>query len=88
MTPVRFESTEQVLGELRGHLASRGAPPLAAQVAATIDGYVGFAIGRSIWWDPLTDHLAGTISADVAQARITQAYLDYANDYMAARARG
>jgi myo-inositol catabolism protein IolC len=55
------------------------------EVAAPIAGYVGFAIGRSIWWDPLTDHLAGTISSDVAQARITQAYLDYANDFMNAR---
>jgi putative hydrolase of the HAD superfamily len=30
MTPVRFETTEQALGELRGHLAARGAPPLGA----------------------------------------------------------
>jgi myo-inositol catabolism protein IolC len=55
------------------------------EVAAPIGGYVGFAIGRSIWWDPLTDHLAGSISADVAKSRITQSYLDYANDFMNAR---
>jgi putative hydrolase of the HAD superfamily len=30
MTAVRFETTEQVLRELRAHLAARGAPPLAA----------------------------------------------------------
>ena len=54
-------------------------------VAAPIPGYVGFAIGRSIRWDPLTDLLAGTISSEVAQARIAQTYLDYANDFMSAR---
>jgi myo-inositol catabolism protein IolC len=56
-------------------------------VAAPIAGYVGFAIGRSIWWDPLSDLLAGTISRDTAQQRIEQNYLDYANDFLAARAK-
>lgn len=55
------------------------------EVAAPLPGYVGFAIGRSIWWDPLTDHLAGTIGADVAQQRIADNYLYFANDYLKAR---
>jgi 5-dehydro-2-deoxygluconokinase len=55
------------------------------EVAAPLHGYVGFAIGRSIWWDPLSDLLAGTISTDVARARIAQNYLDFAKDYLAAR---
>jgi myo-inositol catabolism protein IolC len=55
-------------------------------IAAPISGYVGFAIGRSIWWDPLSDLLAGTVSSDVARSRISQAYLDYAHDYLEARA--
>ncbi|HEY2642846.1 MAG TPA: DUF2090 domain-containing protein [Galbitalea sp.] len=54
-------------------------------VAAPLPGFVGFAIGRSIWWDPLADHLAGTISADVAQQRIAENYLYFANVYLAAR---
>ncbi|MDQ1574198.1 MAG: hypothetical protein QOH44_1757 [Actinomycetota bacterium] len=57
------------------------------EVAAPLSGYVGFAIGRSIWWDPLTELLAGTIGPVVAKARITQAYLGYANDFMKARTR-
>ena len=56
-------------------------------VAAPIAGYVGFAIGRSIWWDPLSDLLAGTISRDTAQSRIEQNYLDYAEDFLAARGK-
>jgi 5-dehydro-2-deoxygluconokinase len=55
------------------------------EVAAPLPGYVGFAIGRSIWWDPLSDLLAGTISTDVARARIAKNYLDFARDYLAAR---
>ena len=55
-------------------------------VAAPLPGYVGFAIGRSIWWDPLADHLAGTISADVARAQITKNYLYFAHAYLNARA--
>jgi myo-inositol catabolism protein IolC len=55
------------------------------EVAAPLPGYVGFAIGRSIWWDPLADHLAGTIGSDLARARITANYLSYAKDYMTAR---
>jgi len=54
-------------------------------VAAPLPGYVGFAIGRSIWWDPLAGHLAGGISADVAQHQIAQNYLGYAHAYLDAR---
>jgi 5-dehydro-2-deoxygluconokinase len=55
------------------------------EIAAPLDGYVGFAIGRSIWWDALTNLLDETIDEDAAIAQISSAYLDYANDYLAAR---
>jgi myo-inositol catabolism protein IolC len=55
-------------------------------VAAPLPGYVGFAIGRSIWWDPLAEHLAGTIAADVARHRIEENYLYFAHAYLNARA--
>src|SRR5207244_6668784 len=29
--------------------------------AAPVDGFIGFAIGRSIWWDPLKAYVAGNI---------------------------
>jgi 5-dehydro-2-deoxygluconokinase len=54
-------------------------------IAAPLPGYIGFAIGRSIWWDPLADHLAGTIGADVARHRIAENYLYFAHRYLAAR---
>jgi myo-inositol catabolism protein IolC len=57
------------------------------ETAAPIPGFVGFAIGRSIWWDPLVDLLDG--KSDSAQARqiIASNYLDYANFFMRARER-
>jgi myo-inositol catabolism protein IolC len=54
-------------------------------IAAPLPGYVGFAIGRSIWWDPLADHYAGTIGADVARHRISENYLYFARRYLEAR---
>ena len=54
-------------------------------VAAPLPGYVGFAIGRSIWWDPLAGHLAGAISTDVARHQIAENYLYFVHQYMNAR---
>ena len=68
-----------------GRHASREALDRWLEVAAPLPGYVGFAIGRSIWWDPLSDHLAGSIGPDVARQRIAENYLSYANDYLGAR---
>ncbi len=55
------------------------------QVAAPIPGWVGFAIGRSIWWDPLRAHLRHLSTAGEARRRIRAAYLDYARYYLKAR---
>ena len=55
-------------------------------VAAPLPGYVGFAIGRSIWWDPLAAHLAGEIGTDVARHQIAENYLWFAHAYLNARA--
>ena len=56
------------------------------EAAAPVSDFVGFAIGRSIWWDALGDHLAGTIDEAEAQKRVAATYLRYANDFLAARA--
>ncbi|MEP6844010.1 MAG: DUF2090 domain-containing protein [Pseudolysinimonas sp.] len=56
------------------------------EAAAPVADFVGFAIGRSIWWDALSAHLAGTIDEVETQKRIAANYLQYANDFLAARA--
>lgn len=55
------------------------------EAAAPVADFVGFAIGRSIWWDALSDHVAGTIDEAEARKRVSTAYLRYANDFLAAR---
>jgi myo-inositol catabolism protein IolC len=51
------------------------------RVAAPVPGFTGFAIGRSIWWDPLQALLRQGSSAGETRRRIADAYLGYANDY-------
>jgi myo-inositol catabolism protein IolC len=58
------------------------------QVVAPMPGWIGFAIGRSIWWDALSGHLHGQLSADETRRRIRDAYLDFARFYISARAAG
>ena len=54
-------------------------------VAAPVDGFVGFAIGRSIWEDPISDHNQGRASEEQTISRIAERYLDFARRYLAAR---
>ena len=39
------------------------------RVAAATPGYVGFAVGRSLWWDEIRDLLAGRRDRDAHRAR-------------------
>ena len=53
-------------------------------VAAPVDGFVGFAIGRSIWEDPISDHNQGRAGEEETVSRIAERYLDFARQYCAA----
>jgi|SRR5580693_4085049 myo-inositol catabolism protein IolC len=53
-------------------------------VAAPLQGFVGFAIGRSIWDEPVADHLAGHADADTTQARIAERYGHFIRRYLQA----
>jgi len=46
---------------------------------AKIKGIIGFAVGRTIFWDPLAELKAGKVSRDVAIEMIAQNYLEFAN---------
>jgi myo-inositol catabolism protein IolC len=52
--------------------------------AAPVEGFVGFAIGRSIWWDPLKDFLEGGLEREKAAAQIADDYLRFVSVYQAA----
>ena len=51
------------------------------QVATTVDGFIGFAIGRSIWWDALKGFLAKALDRDAAAAQIAEHYLHFMRVY-------
>lgn len=42
--------------------------------AAGVPGYIGFAIGRTLWWDAIKEYLAGSLNRAGAVARIAAAY--------------
>jgi myo-inositol catabolism protein IolC len=55
-------------------------------IAAALQGYAGFAIGRSIWNEPLADYLAGKQDQAATQGRIGERYRHFIRRYFAADA--
>jgi myo-inositol catabolism protein IolC len=51
------------------------------EVAAPVDGFIGFAIGRSIWWDALKGFLAETLPRKDAAATVADNYLHFVTVY-------
>lgn len=49
--------------------------------AAPVDGYIGFAIGRSIWWDPLKAYVDGKIERAAGARKIAENYLRFIKVY-------
>jgi myo-inositol catabolism protein IolC len=54
--------------------------------AAPVEGFVGFAIGRSIWWDPLKAYVAGKIERIAGAHQIAENYLRFVKVYERAEA--
>jgi myo-inositol catabolism protein IolC len=51
------------------------------QIAATVGGFVGFAVGRTLWTDPFAALVRGDIDEREAAGRIAASYLDIAAAY-------
>jgi len=58
------------------------------KVGAKIQGIIGFAVGRTIFWEPLADHKAGKTNRDAAIEKIAQNYVEFSNLWMNERKRG
>jgi 5-dehydro-2-deoxygluconokinase len=56
--------------------------------AAPVDGYIGFAIGRSIWWDPLKAYVDGKIERSAGARKIAENFLRFIAVYERARSAG
>ncbi|MGO8904704.1 MAG: 2-deoxy-5-keto-D-gluconate 6-phosphate aldolase domain-containing protein [Solirubrobacteraceae bacterium] len=49
--------------------------------AAPVEGFVGFAIGRSIWWDPLKAYVDGKIERAAGARKIAENYMRFVEVY-------
>jgi myo-inositol catabolism protein IolC len=49
--------------------------------AAPVEGFIGFAIGRSIWWDALKGYLADDLPREAAASQIADNYLHFVRVY-------
>ena len=54
------------------------------QTAAGVPGYIGFAVGRTIWWDALKAWLAGEADKEAAADRIAGNYQRLVDAYTGA----
>ncbi len=53
------------------------------RMGSGVPGYLGFAIGRSIWWDQLKGYLDGSLARDAATSQISANYRRYIDVYNA-----
>jgi 5-dehydro-2-deoxygluconokinase len=75
------EGREGVVCVLLGRGASDEKVDHWLQQAAPVQGFVGFAIGRSIWWDALKGFLDGSLERDKAAEQIADNYLRFIEVY-------
>ncbi len=75
------EGREGVVCVLLGRGASNEQVEHWLRVAAPVEGFVGFAIGRSIWWDALKGYLSGDLERAEASAQVAENYLHFVQIY-------
>src|SRR5918997_1264254 len=80
------EGRENVVSVLLGRGASDDKVDHWLQQAAPVEGFVGFAIGRSIWWDALKSFLEGDLEREAAAEQIGDNYLRFVRVYDEAEA--
>ena len=51
------------------------------RAASPVEGFVGFAIGRSIWWDALKGYLDDSLDREAAATQIAENYLRFIRVY-------
>lgn len=55
-------------------------------IAANVPGFIGFAVGRTTFWDPLVDMRAGKITREAAVAEISRRFQEWVKVFEKARA--
>ena len=75
------DGRENVVCVLLGRGASDEKVDQWLRAAAPVEGFVGFAIGRSIWWDALKGFLDGSLEREAAAQQIADKYLRFIRVY-------
>jgi myo-inositol catabolism protein IolC len=78
------EGREGVVCVVLGRGASDDKVDEWLRAGAPVEGYVGFAIGRSIWWDALKAFLEEGLDRGEAASRIAEKYLRFVKVYQEA----
>ena len=55
------------------------------KTAAAVPGFIGFAVGRTSFWGPLTDWKDGRITRDAAVSEIARRYREWVEIFESAR---
>lgn len=80
------DGRENVVCVLLGRGASDDKVDHWLRQAAPVDGFVGFAIGRSIWGDALTGYLNESLDRETASKQVADNYLRFVKVYEDAEA--
>ena len=83
---VRSEGRDGVVCVVLGRGANEDAVDHWLRQGAGVPGYVGFAIGRTIWWDALKGYLDGSVEREAAAKRISENYRRFIDVYSSAAA--
>jgi myo-inositol catabolism protein IolC len=75
------EGRENVKNVLLGRGASDEKVDHWLKQAAPVEGFIGFAIGRSIWWDALKGYLDESLEREAAAEQIADNYLRFIKVY-------
>jgi myo-inositol catabolism protein IolC len=75
------EGREGVTCVLLGRGASNDKVEEWLRAASPVEGFIGFAIGRSIWWDALKGFLDEELDREAAAAKIADNYLHFVSVY-------
>ncbi|MFN2545325.1 MAG: 2-deoxy-5-keto-D-gluconate 6-phosphate aldolase domain-containing protein [Actinomycetota bacterium] len=71
---VRKDGRDGVVCVVLGRGANEASVEHWLKTGAGVAGYIGFAIGRTIWWDPLKSFVDGQMSRETAISGIAQNY--------------
>ena len=78
---VRSDGRSGVVCVVLGRGANDAAVDHWLRQGAGVPGYVGFAIGRTIWWDALKGYLAGDLSREDAAGQVSANYRRFIATY-------